>query len=211
MQPQQPNYGAPAPPPVQPNYDFITNPEPVRQRRSLPGGGSLLSRVLIASIGLIILIIAFAIIRGLLSGGDNQDAMLRVTQQQQAIIHLTTAASQQQTISSTNRNFAISATLVVTSQQKQLLAYLRTVEKQKISASDLSLKVSASLDKQLTDSLTSNTYDTTFSSILQAQMAAYQSALKVAYAQTTGPNGQKLLNEDYQSATLLLQSLQAAN
>jgi hypothetical protein len=209
----QPDYGAPAPQPPQPaqsNYDFITNPQQYKPKRSLPTGGSKLSRILVVAVGLIILIIAFTVIKGLVSGGGNKAALLHVAQNQQELIHLSTAAAQLQTISADNKNFALTTQLVLTSQKGQLLAYLKQ-QKQKIDVKQLNLKVSATLDTQLANAAASSTYDATFADVMKSQLIAYQSALKVAYSQTAGANGRKLLNEDYTSARLLLQQLSPAS
>lgn len=205
MQPQQPVYGAPAPAPVQPDYDFIVNPQQPVRRPSL-GGNSMMSRLLIVGIGLIILIVAFAVIKGLLSGGGNKAAMLHVVQDQQEIIHLTTAASQVTSISTTNKNFAVTANLVVTSQNSQLVSYLQK-QHQKISLQQMNLKVSPTLDANLTTAAAANTYDQTFKDIMASQLTDYEAALKLAYSQTSGPVGRGLLKDDYNSAQLMQQQL----
>lgn len=208
MQPQQPVYGAPAPPPIQPDYDFIINPEQPGRRRPSLGGGSMLSRILIVGVGLIILITAFSIIKGVLGGGGNKAAMLHVAQDQQEIIHLTTPAIQIPNISTANKDFAVSANLVVTSQQSQLVTYLQK-QHQKIPLSQLNLKVSPTLDTSLKMAAASSTYDQTFKDIMNSQLTDYESALKLAYSQTTGPIGRTLIKEAYNSATLLQQQLTA--
>lgn len=209
MQPQQPSYGAPEPPVVQPNYDFIVNPQAAPRKLPLRGG-SMLSRILVVGVGLIVLIVAFTIIKGLISGGGNSAALLHVAQDQQAILHLTTAAAQQQGISNTNLNFAVTSNLVITSEKSELLSYV-SKQHQKISRKQLILKVKPSLDTQLTNAAAASTYDTTFQDIMKSQLADYQSALKLAYKETTGANGRKLLTADYNSAVLLTQQLTAAN
>ncbi len=197
MQPEQPG--------IQPNYDFITNPQQAPRRLPL-GGGSTLSRVLIVGVGLILLIILFSIVKGLLSGGGNKAAMLHVVQDQQAIIHLTTAANQQPVIALSNKNFAVTGQLAIASEQQQLTSYLAK-HSQKISLKQQSLKVSSAVDKQLTGALASSTYDATFQSVMKSQVTDYAAALKLAYQQTPGPVGRKLLTEDYNTAVLLLQQL----
>ncbi len=209
MQPQQPSYGAPQPPVVQPNYDFIVNPQPTPRKLPL-AGGSMLGRILVVGVGLIVLIIAFSIIKGLISGGSNSAALLHVAQDQEAILHLTTAATQQQGISGTNLNFAVTSNLVIASEKTQLLSYATKLH-QKISKKQLILKVKPSLDTQLANAAAASTYDLTFQDIMKSQLADYQSALKFAYNQTTGVNGRKLLTDDYNSAVLLTQQLSAVN
>jgi hypothetical protein len=209
MQPQQPNYGAPQPPVGQPNYDFIVNPQGAPHKLPL-AGGSMLSRILVVGVGLIVLIVAFSIIKGLISGGGNSAALLHVAQDQQAILHLTTAAAQQQGISSTNLNFAVTSNLVITSEKSQLLGYV-TKQHQKISKKQLILKVKPALDTQLATAAAASTYDLTFQDIMKSQLDDYQSALKFAYKQTNGAIGRKLLTDDYNSAVLLTRQLSGTN
>jgi len=169
------------------------------------------SRVLVVGIGLVVLIILFVFIKGLLSGGGNKEAMLHVVQDQQEIIHLTKGAGQQQTISEANKNFAVTAQLSITSQQSQLKKYLIKQEHLKLNLKDINLKVSSTLDTNLANAAAASTYDSTFRDIMKAQLANYKTALSIAYKQTPGPNGQKLLKDDYTSASLLLEQLTAGD
>lgn len=196
-------------PTIQPNYDFITNPS-LPPKRTPSIGGSMLSRILITGVGLLILLILFIFIKGIVTGGGNKAAMLNVVQYQQQIIHVTTVAGQEQSISAANKTAVVSTGLVITSQQAELLQYLSSTG-QKITLKQKNLKVSTKLDKQLTDSLASGTYDSTLQSILSSELTNYSSALKLATAQTGGPKGKKLLNNDYTSANLLLTQLQQAS
>jgi hypothetical protein len=208
MQPQQPYYGPPAAPQPtqQPNYDFIVNPNQPVHNRSVGGPSSMIGRILVVGGGLIVLIIAFVIIKGLLSGGGNAAAMLGVVQDQQELIHLASGAAMQQTISTTNKNFAITTQLAITSEQTQLLTYL-AAQHQKISMTQQSLKISSATDTELTNSLAASTYDQTFQQVLQSELTNYGSALKLAYKQTSGPKGRKLLTDEYKTASLLQQQL----
>jgi hypothetical protein len=197
MQPQQQT-------PVQPNYDFITNPEKFKPRRV--AGNSMMSRILLVGVGLILLLVGFGFIKGLVTGGGNADAMLHVVQNQKAVLHLVTDAGQVPAISTPNRNFAVTAKLVVGSDEGQLISYL-TKQKQKLPANKLNLKISNTVDKQLANALVSSTYDVTFQSVMKSQLTTYQTALNVAYQKTKGPVGRKLLKAQYDSAGLLLQQL----
>lgn len=205
MQPQQPYYDPPQPPVVQPNYDFITNPGQPR-RAPVLGGNSMRTRVLIVAVGLIILIIAFTIVKGLLTGGGNKAAMLVVAQDQQALIHLSTGASTQTAISTSNKNSATTTKAVLTSQQSQLLIYLKK-QKQSVPEAKLGLKISSRVDKQLADALASSTYDTTYHDVVKSQLTDYGLAIQAAYKVTPGPIARKLLDAEYNSAVLLQKQL----
>ena len=205
MQPQQPYYGPPQPPVVQPNYDFITNPSQPG-RAPVLGGGSMRKRILVVAAGLVILLVAFSIIKSILSSGGNEAALLLVAQDQQALIHITTGAGAQPAIAIANKNSATTTKAVLTSQQSQLLSYLKK-HKQTVFEVKLGLKISPRVDKQLADALASSTYDTTYHDIIKSQLTDYGLAIKAAYRATTGPNARKLLNAEYDSAVLLQKQL----
>ena len=169
----------------------------------------MIKRILIVGVGLIVLIIAFVIIKGLVSGGGNSAAMLIVVQDQQELIHLSTAAAIQPNISSSNKNFALTTQLVITSEQSQLRTYLAK-QGQKITLKQRNLKISSAIDSQLTSAITSNSYDTTFQSVMKSQLTNYATALQVAYKQSPGTNARKLLTSQYNSAVLLQQQLSTA-
>ncbi len=164
------------------------------------------TRILIVAVGLVVLIAMFTVIKGLLSGDGNKAAMLIVVQDQQALIHLSTNASTQTAISTTNKNSATTTKAVLTSQQAQLLGYLKK-QKQAVSESKLGLKISSRVDKQLADALASSTYDTTYHDVVKSQLTDYGLAIQAAYKATPGLNARKLLNAEYDSAVLLQKQL----
>lgn len=205
MQPQQPYYGPPQPTAVQPNYDFITNPGQPRRAPAL-GGGSMRNRILIVAVGLIVLITAFTIVKGVVGGGGNKAAMLVVVQNQQALIHLSTDAAAQTAISTINKNSATTTKAVLTSQQAQLLTYLKK-QKQTVPEAKIGLKISSRVDKQLTDALASSTYDTTYHDVIKSQLTDYGLAIRAAYRVSPGLNARNLLNAEYDSVVLLQKQL----
>lgn len=208
MQPQQPYYGPPQEP-VQPNYDFIVNPQQA-QKRPPRVGGSMLSRIALVGVGLVVLLIVFVVFKNLLSGGGNGAALSEVVERQQSIVHLATAADLETGISGTTKNFATTSKLVVGSQQYQLLKYMK-LNKHKVTSKQLNLKVKKATDDQLASAKASSTYDATFRQILQSELTNYKSSLKLAYNQTpAGSKGRALLDSDYKSA-LLLETLLSAN
>lgn len=208
MQPNAPY--SPAPPPQPHEYEFIVNPnKPSRRNLNLmPTGASLPVRVAVIGGGLFALLVIFLIIKGLLSGGGNTQALITVAQDQQQMIHLATNAGQQTGLSITNQNFAVTAQTTLTSAQTQLVTYLKT-NGHKVGAKTLSLKVSTNLDQELTTAAGNSTYDSTFRETMQTQLNDYQQALRTAYQQTKGPKGRKLLSDQFKGAQLLKQQLNA--
>lgn len=185
------------------------NPETPRRQRSfsLPGARSGPLRALFVAGGLFVLFIVFIVIKGVLfSGGGNLEPFVGIAQQQQELIHLATNADEQDTLSATNKNIALTTQLALTTAQSDLLAYLKTNGK-KVGDKTLNLQVSTTIDTQLTDAVTTNTYDQTFQQIMQNKLTVYQQALKQTFPQTKGPKGRALLQKQYTGAGLLLQQL----
>jgi hypothetical protein len=100
-------------------------------------------------------------------------------------------------------NLAYNVNLTITSANKNLLAYLGQGG-QKINPKSLTLKHSKSTDTTLASALSSGTYDSTFTGIIQKDLTAYSQALKTAYNSSPGPKGKQLLTTEYNGAQLLL-------
>lgn len=204
MQPQQPPYGA------QPNsdpYDFIVNPGTAPRRSLLPGGGSVVGRVVIIVGSALLLLILFVIVKNLLLvDTTNTPLLFNIAGQQQELIHLTNKATAAPLLEGTTNNFALTSQLALTSQQQQLLTYLKT-NGHKLAAKELNLQISAITDQQLAASVAASTYDATFRQVMQTKLTTYEQTLQQAYAKTTGPEGRILLKSAYTTAQLLLQQL----
>lgn len=182
------------------------NPNQPQKRGMLPGGNSLLGRIAAVSVGLIVLIIAFSIVRGIISGGSNIPELVSVAQDQQELIHIMSSAAKQPGLSVTNQNFLYTAQTTLQSTQGQLITYLAKNHK-KVNPKQLNLKVSTATDKQLADAAAASTFNQTFHDISQAKLKGYQQALQQAYAHTKGPKGRQLLSDEYNGASLLLTQL----
>ncbi|MEO8105432.1 MAG: hypothetical protein ABI602_03795 [Candidatus Saccharibacteria bacterium] len=204
MQPQQPPYGSR---PESDPYDFIVNPAAPPRRSLLPGGGSVIGRVVIVGGGLLVALILFIIVKNLLVvDSSNTALLLKVAGQQQELIHYSNEATAAPLLEGTTNNFAMTAVLSLTSQQKQLLIYLKA-NGHKLDAKQLNLQINAGTDQQLKASVAASTYDATFRQVMQTKLTTYGQTLQQAYAKTTGPAGRTLLKNDYATAQLLIQQL----
>jgi hypothetical protein len=208
----------PAPPSTYPTgYEFMAEPKKSsRQLWKIPTAGtsgakSLPKRLAILSGGLLVLVILFIVVKNLIGGGPGFAPFVAVAQDQQEIVHLTgsaTTGTQSQALSMADQNFAATTSLSVASAQAGLITYLSN-NSYKIATKQLSLKVSTSLDTQLTNAQAAGTYDQTFQQIMQTQLNNYSSDLQLAY-KSAGPKGKTLLNGDYQQLKLLVQQLGSA-
>jgi hypothetical protein len=197
-------------PPVQP-YDFIMNPEQqLPGQPGLPGSNSPLMRILIIGGLIVVLIIAFVVIKSMLGGSSNLPKFVAVAQDQQEMIHITSIANQQATLSTENQNFSTTAQLSLSSAQSDLLKYLKA-NHQKVSVKQLNLKVSRQVDTELQNASAATTYNQTFNEIMQAQLSNYMSQLKAAYQTSESDKGRALLNDQYTQAQLLQDQLKAAS
>jgi hypothetical protein len=197
---------APAAPTQSPDqaYAFITNPEkPVKPSplSSLLTGGSLIARIGVIGGALLILLILFAIVRGIFGGGQNLDSLLTVVQEQQELIHLTTTASQEPSLATGNKNLAATIQSSLTSSQSATLTYMSKNGK-KIKTAQLNQKVSATTDTQLKNATSAGNYNQVFRDVIQTQLNAYSNALNAAYGKITGPKGRDLLRENYRQLQL---------
>ena len=198
---------------VQEPYAFITNPEvmPKSSSRllSLLNGKSLTTRLAVLGGGVVGLIILLSILGRLLSASFPLQPFLVVLQDQSELMHLTTNQSQsgEAALPATYQNFLATTQATVTSAQSQLLIYLAK-NKQKVSPADL--RYSSSIDAQLTAAATNETYVTTYQQIMTNQLSDYKTALRQAYAETSGKKGHAQLSNDYRQLTLLIKQYDQA-
>jgi hypothetical protein len=166
MPPQQP--GQPAP-----NYDFIfSEPKPAR-RVALPLGGGKLPRVLAVLVGVLVLFLLFAALKSAFSDSSSIATYFNsIYENQQELIHLATGAGQVTTISDDNKNVALTVELSLTSEQAQLTSYM-AANHFAVNKNLANVKVSSSVDAELTAAQSAGTYDATFSQVMQSELTDY--------------------------------------
>lgn len=199
-----------------PGYEFIAEPKkPSSKLWQLPAGGgnSLPKRAALLAGGLLVLVILFIIAKNLIAGSPSYLPFATVVQDQQELIHLSgggtsTNSQSLQALSTADQNLAATTNVSVNSAQASLIAYLAN-NKYKLGKTQLNLKISASLDSQLTSAQASGDYDQTFQQIMQTQLNNYANDLQQAL-KTAGPKGKALLNSDINQQQLLDKQLTAA-
>ncbi len=217
FRPQPQPQAQPQPPQPQPQfqpqvqaqpYDFITHPgEPAGGKAfTLPGSNSTGMRAVYVAGGLLVLLIAFLIVKAILNHNPGLATMTGIAQDQQELIHLSTAASGQPSLTTTDQNFAATSQLSVGSSQAAIIKYI-VGSGSKLKIKTLNLKVSSSTDAQLASAVTAGIYDQTFKTIMNSELAAYENDLKLAYNGTTDKTKRALFSSDYSQAQLLLTQL----
>lgn len=165
-------------------------------------------RALVVLGGIFILLIVAVLFMNLLGkGGSKFDkaAMLSVVQDQSEIIRLAAAGSQDAT-SQSNKNFAITASLGMKSEQAELLKYLAE-NGYKPKDKELALKQSAQTDTQLDQAKSSSTFDTAYDSIMKQQLGTYKQDLSTAYNSAKSGTAKSVLKARYSTADMLLTQL----
>lgn len=208
MNPQQPYYQPPpqpAPPQNTGQYDFITDGG-YQQPTRFGGGGSKKS-LLIIVVGALVLIGLLWLIFSLVFGGTNNQLtpLVGIAQQQTEMLRITTAATNGDSLTTQDtKNFAHNAELSLTTDQKTTVDFMAKNGK-KVDAKQLGLKQSKQTDDALAAASASGTYESTYVSIMQQQLKAYQASLKQTYNAATSPVEKQLLATEYDNAGLLVQ------
>lgn len=193
--------------PQQP-YDFITHPAepPGGSSSRLPGSDSAIIRGVYVAAGLLILLMAFILVRGILNRDPNLVALTGVVQDQQELIHLAANAGAQPGLSTNNQNFAATAKVSLTSSQKATIKYVIS-SGHTIKIATLNLKVSKLTDTELSNAAEAATYDQTFKTVMNAKLTTYAGDLQQTYKQVTDKAGRTVLNNNYKQTQLLITQL----
>lgn len=171
------------------------------------GGSSMVMRILVVVGGIFVLMIIAAILLQVIGGSGskfNKDAMLSVVQDQTEIARLGERGVTD-SVSQANKNFAITASLSMKSEQATLLKYLAEngyEPKEKA----LLLKASATTDTQLDSAKSSSTFDTVYTGIMKQSLQAYKQDLTTAYNSAKSDSAKSVLKQRYTvTDTLLVQ------
>lgn len=208
MQPQQPYVSPPPVTPHQTPYDFFLNPAPQKRTLSL-GGGSWWQRLLLIGGGIVALVLIIVITTSLLRGSDKAiPSLISVAQDQSQIANISSQATTNAS-SEAAKNLAASATLSAQSAQQNLLVYLQK-NGRKVSAKELALKQSPTVDATLKDAVAASNFDAVYLQTMQTQLQTYERDLTTAFNNTKGAKGRELLRQQYKSAQLLTAQTKAA-
>jgi len=191
-------------------YEFIVNPQKPLKKSKVAGGNSSFALKLAFIIGgAVIIMIFLAIMSNILFGSRTNPAELISIAETQT--ELARVAGQGASANDAGlRGAAANAQLVMTSQQQALVNYLKQ-QGTKVNAKQLSLKQSATTDKQLTAASAANTFDAVFAQTMVSELQDYRAALRTAYQHEAGVHAKALLSSDFTEASLLLKQWPATN
>ncbi len=209
MQPNAPTPGpAPLPPhmPSPTQYDFIMNPNQPGAKRPLIGGHNKHRLLMFSIIGGVLLIIIL-IASSVFFGGNKTTGLLEIAQTQQELIRVSDLGTQK-AASSSARALAYTTKESMASSQNEMLGQLAKQGQKKINPKTLAVKKNKHTDEVLAQAALDNRYDETFEKTLQQQLVEYQKLLKATYDKTGDQKLQRILNSDFDSAGLLIASVQ---
>lgn len=187
-------------------YDFITNPVKPAKRSLIPlpgSGGSKKQKILffvIASLVLVtILVLVFSIFFGGKSSGT--DKLVNIVQKQNELIRIADIGEKKAQGEET-KNLAVNIKLSVTSQQNDLIDYLKKNGK-KVSTKELSIGKNTETDSALDKAESNGRFDEAFTSLISEQISDYMSSLQDTYSSISGKNAKQLISDDYNQTKLL--------
>ena len=206
MQPEQPYYQpTPAGPENTGQYDFILSHPPQKPAGFRRGGNT--KTILAVAVGALVLIgLIWLILSLAFSGRGNSIApLVGIAQQQTELVRVSKAATATQQLRTQDaQNFAATAELSLTTDQQAIVSLLAK-SGQKPKTKVLALKQNAKTDAALDAAKANGTYDTTFLSLMQTQLQAYQATLQQTYGSATNKTEKQTLTKAYKNAQLLLE------
>jgi hypothetical protein len=181
------------------SYDFImSNGAPAK------GGLNKKMRIAIVAALAIVLILGGLIINTLLSsaGKENTQTLLTIAERQTELMRVADLGIVGAR-SNTVQNLAVTTKLSIQSDQNAMLSVLKS-NKIKTDPKKLTGRKDVKTDKALTQAEQANSFDETFTKILQTQLAEYKKDLKQAYDAATKPKTKQALSLQYTHATDLV-------
>ncbi len=194
----------PAPPPAPiPNgsntpYDFIMDTGKPKRF-----SGSLKQRVTIVSIGAVLfLVIAIVFISIIGSGGKtNIQSLVNLAQQQNELVRIATIGTTD-AVSRDTKVLAETTKLSIQSNQNQTLALLSQYH-HNVSIPTLLLLKNSRTDQELTSAAQSDTFDDTFTKIIQDQLNTYKQSLQSEFKLATRNSEKTVLKTNFNNVVII--------
>lgn len=181
-------------------YEFIFNPDTTHHKA--PVGNSVLRRVLVIVGVLVVLTILGSVVAKLLVPADTSiQQVTTIAQEQTELVRVATYVAGHAD-GTELVNLAINTEMSINTNKQAAVNYAAT-RGTKLEDKILTLKKDAATDKLFAAAISSNTFDTTATQTLNAELGTYQTNLKKAYAATTGKKARALLQDSYDTAVTL--------
>lgn len=223
MQPQAPYQGPPPPtnsqPPYggnqapAPDYSFL-NEQPKKHSKLPSFANSFVGKIFLILFVALIIIIILIIVKSIVSPAPFNKADYEVLiERQNEMVHIvkTDVTNTAQTqLTQADQNFAATTDLALTTAQSKTVTFLKDYG-EKINLMKLEGVYDSSIDQTLSNSITTNSFDSTFRSVMQQQLQSYQQELKTAYASSRSASGKSLILSEYKESKQLLTALNSSS
>lgn len=195
----------PAPPPIQPvtqghdPYAFITDTKKQAKKPLIPGGNSKISRIIIAGVGVVVLIMLALIAYSFINSGSSaqrQDFQTLVQQQAELIRISEIGVSKAKQADA--KNLAVTAKYSLSSQQPQITKLAQQAGA-KTDAKTLALGKEPATDAQLTSAEQTNQFDAVFIETFKSKLQKYQQLLQKIYDSSGKKSTKDILSKDYRA------------
>ena len=186
-------------------FDFIMGSSQKHPTVGGGGGSSTKTRIALVVGGFVVLAVLIWVFISVLTKptGTNTATLLSIAQEQTELARISQQPASTATQQAT-QNFAETAYLSLLTDQTQFVNYISTHGAPKPSTKTLSATKNAQTDTALQNAQTNGTYDSTYISTAQSQLAAYKQALSQAYAASKSTSERQLLKNAYDNAGLLV-------
>lgn len=186
-------------------YEFImtSNQQPKKSLFSFAGGsGNNPFKLLIIVGGITLIIVVLGLIAtAFIPSGAPEDQLRSIAQRQEELVRVAQLGERNANDESA-KALAYNIDFSLNSNQAALTSAMdsRGIS---ISTEDLALKEDADTDKTLDDAKANNTYDSTFTQLMDDQLVAYLSEVQSAYRATTNPEIKATLQDLYDDGVAL--------
>lgn len=191
-------------------YEFITNPDQPSKKPAF--GGSTKSRIILVSLGIVLLIIIATVISTVMgsAGRASVESLKNISAQQTEIIRVAELGNEG-AISSETRAYISTISLTVTTSQQEVGERL-TANKAKMSKVETASKLNSKTDESLNVAKANNRYDEELIATMNKELEKYMTSLKSAYDSNSSEKTRTALEKAYNNAgTLLATSPKTAN
>lgn len=192
-------------------YDFITasgkNIKPPKQ-----GMSNQMQRIIFVLVGAIFLVIVGMVVSSVLSssGKEGLQNIVDISAKQTEILRISDQGSQKAR-ANTAKNLAATTSISLKTSQTEINKLLAAKGIKKLTTAQAASAKSKADDEALTLADQNNSYDSTFIEIMLKDMRKYQTSLKKAYDASSSAGEKKILDQQFQNITLIIEAQAAKN
>jgi hypothetical protein len=194
-----------------PDYNFIFNDQKSKRRFGfkIPGGNNVTKLVFFIIAGALVLGVLIIVLSNIFSPKLNTKQVTDVVARGEEISRVSDVVRQKSRDLNTG-NLASTTSTVLTSQEVQLVDYLKK-NKKRVPTKDITIYLSKKTDAEIDAADQSNRLSEYYYAYLKKNLTDYQTALKTAYDAASGPTLKNIAQEYSISTQTILKTQQLAS